>query len=57
MSKRRKGKRPDNRPARKRYWNELHLSHNKVRNLIDCNGFDNEREARVFWMSVRKRHG
>lgn len=49
-----KGKRPDTRPARARYWSKKSLQKKKVKNLLAHNGFDDEHKARVFWLDARK---
>lgn len=54
--KAKKSKRPDNRPARARYWASKRLLKNKVRNLMKNNGFESEAEAKSYWLSVRVRH-
>ncbi|KKM78026.1 hypothetical protein LCGC14_1364170 [marine sediment metagenome] len=50
----RRGKAPDDRPARARYWNTKQLEKHKVRNLVRCCGMD-KAKATVYWRSVRKR--
>ncbi len=47
-----RSKKPDNRPARARYWSSHKLEHHKVRNLVRHNGMT-EHEARLFWREVR----
>jgi hypothetical protein len=47
-----KSKKPDNRPARKRYWSSRKLMANKVRNLVVHNGM-NEVEAKDYWKKAR----
>ncbi len=54
MDRSKRAKRPDNRPARARYWSERHLEKSKVRNLVRCNGMT-ELAARVFWYRIRKK--
>lgn len=49
----RKGKRPDNRPARKRYWAKGQLRKNKIRNMV-ANGWEQEKAERV-WDATRTR--
>lgn len=53
--KSKKSKRPDNCPARARYWASGRLKARKVRNLVRHNGME-KKEAEVFWLSVRVRH-
>jgi len=48
------GKRPDNRPARARYWSTGRLATKKVRNLIRS-GYSLE-DAISVWESTRKRN-
>lgn len=48
-----KNKRPDNRPARARYWAAKKLEVSKVHNLVRCNAM-NEKEALLFWRNARK---
>ena len=51
---RKKGKRPDARPARARYWSKRTLEKRKVRRLMRCNGFATEGEAKDHWREVRQ---
>lgn len=48
------GKRPDNRPARKRYSSGQHLRKNKVKNLVRCCGMTRE-AAEHLWETTRTR--
>lgn len=48
-----KTKKPDNRPARARYWTNRSLEANKIRRLVRCNGMD-ATTARRFWRDARK---
>ena len=48
-----KSKRPDNRPARSRYWARRSLERNKVRNLVKHNGMEPP-EALAFWRRARQ---
>lgn len=48
-----KSKRPDNRPARERYWRLHRLREHKVRNLVRYRGMTPEAAVK-FWVSVRK---
>ena len=54
--KSKKTKRPDGRPARKRYWSSGKLKRKKVRNLVRHNGFETEAAALRHWLSVRTRY-
>ncbi len=49
-----KGKRPDKRPSRPRYWNSGRLALRKIRNLVRS-GYS-PREALRLWTETRKRH-
>lgn len=49
-----KSKRPDNRPARQRYWSQGRLKIRKIKNLVVHNGLTVE-EALRLWESTRKR--
>lgn len=52
-----RGKRSDERPARKRYNNSDRLARRKILNLIRCNGMSFE-DAVELWTKTRKRpHG
>ena len=53
-SRPKKTKRPDNRPARSRYWGSGRLAIRKIKNLVKCNGLTVE-EATQQWESTRKR--
>ncbi len=48
-----KGKKPDKRPARARYWNGRHLEKNKVRHIMKAYGLSKE-DARKRWNAERK---
>lgn len=48
-----KGKRPDSRPARIRYWNSKSLLKRKIGNMIRCNGVPPE-TAKQVWLNVRQ---
>lgn len=52
--KQKKGKRPDNRPARKKYWITGRLARNKIRNMIRC-GRMTFNAAVTAWESSRNR--
>ena len=54
--KSKKGKQPDNRPARARYWRENRLEKHKINNLVRYNGFEDRNEASKYWHSVRQRY-
>ena len=56
MAKQGKSKKPDNRPARTRYWASGRLAKRKIRNLMLYNGFESESEATSYWKLVRKRN-
>lgn len=49
-----KSKRPDNRPAKKRYWTSGRLAYRKVRNLVRS-GYA-PMEALKLWEATRKRN-
>jgi len=49
-------KRPDNRPARARYWSSKRLRKKKIANLVRHNGFETEAAAIAHWLSVRQRY-
>lgn len=55
-NKSKKSKRPDLRPARKRYWNSGILMKRKVAHLMKSGRFASTAEATAYWLSVRKRH-
>ena len=47
-----RGKRPDTRPARWRYWGSGRLKENKVRRLMRSNGMTRT-ETETFWVEAR----
>ncbi len=49
-----KGKRPDLRPARSRYWASGQLVVNKIRHMVKSNGLT-VRQAFQLWQSTRTR--
>lgn len=51
-----KNKRPDNRPARKRYWDSGNLAYRKVRKLWLSGKFGSPTQALLHWESIRTRH-
>jgi hypothetical protein len=53
VTRTKKSKAPDKRPARQRYWQLGKLRKHKVRNLMRCCGMT-EREASDHWREVRK---
>ncbi len=50
-----KGKRPDSRPARSRYWGTGQLAINKVRRMMKSNGLS-AKDAFILWEKKRTRH-
>lgn len=50
----RRGKRPDTRPAKKRYWRPGRLREKKIRNMVR-NGMDRD-AAEKQWDSTRRRY-
>ncbi len=48
-----KSKRPDNRPARTRYWMSKHLRRNKIRNIMRSTNLTKE-EATKLWLSSNR---
>ena len=51
-----KGKRPDKRPARGKYWRTGTPRKRKVAHLMQHNGFSSKREALEFWLKARTRY-
>lgn len=47
-----RGKHPDTRPARVRYWMGRHLELNKVKNLMRCAGMTRA-DATAYWRKNR----
>ena len=56
MAKDKRSKKPDDRPARKRYWASGRLAKRKIRNLMKTGAFESKADAEKYWKSVRKRY-
>ena len=54
--KSKKRKKPDNRPARARYWHSNRLKEHKVAHLMRYNGFETKAKAFDYWYKARQRH-
>ena len=53
QQQKKKGKPPDRRPARKRYWNGRHLERNKIRHMMKAYGLT-KKEAEERWHAERR---
>ncbi len=49
-----RGKRPDNRPARARYWQKKTLKNRKIRHIMANNPHLSRREATDLWEDSRR---